>query len=461
MRELVTRAIEDRSQLIADALTPRLQALEPGTQAALTAELARYSGDGTVLKLMLQPAGHPDPERFFFVASGPRLSPREVEVELDELRRLGILQRLAPACIWDVRNQIRYRQADGSVELLTALIPVRTPAGCWVLTSTHATSDFLNTSIGRPYWETREIRVAAAIYLALAVLVALVAVSIRLSLRRFREVATEIGQGRIGDYAFSQRNVVPELASVAADFDKLVQDLRRVSQEIREAAEDKAHSFKTPLATIRSALEPVRRAVPGDNGRARRALEIIDNALARVLDLVVAAQRQDIRTAALIDAPRPPVDLSRLVSDTAAPLREVVAARTIRLVEQLEAGAVVRADRALIEEVLQNVLENAVSFAPPGSAIVVTLRKTGEAVELLVEDEGPGVDPDTLPHLFERYFSSRPRNAGDAPGGAAEHAGLGLWVVRRNVEALGGTVTASNRLPTGLCIAITLPRAAG
>ncbi len=98
---------------------------------------------------------------------------------------------------------------------------------------------------------------AAAIYLVLAMIALLVAISIRLSLRRFRQVAAEISQGRIGDYAFSHRNVVPELSSVARDFDKLVHDLRGVSQQIRQSAEDKAHSFKTPIAAIRSALEPV------------------------------------------------------------------------------------------------------------------------------------------------------------------------------------------------------------
>ena len=79
---------------------------------------------------------------------------------------------------------------------------------------------------------------AAAIYLVLAVLALLVAVSIRLSLRRFRDVAAEISQGRIGDNAFMHRNFVPELASVARDFDKLVHDLRGVSQQIRQSAED-------------------------------------------------------------------------------------------------------------------------------------------------------------------------------------------------------------------------------
>src|SRR5258708_16805058 len=124
------------------------------------------------------------------------------------------MQRIAGACNWDAANEIRYKQASGTVELLTSIIPIRAAGGCWVLTSTHTTSEFLNTSIGRPYWETREIRLAAAIYLVLAVVALLVAVSIRLSLRRFRDVAAEISQRRLGDYPFTQRNFLPQLPSV-------------------------------------------------------------------------------------------------------------------------------------------------------------------------------------------------------------------------------------------------------
>ena len=207
----------------------------------------------------------------------------------------------------------------------------------------------------------------------LAVIALLVAVSIRLSLRRFRDVAAEISQGRIGDYAFSHRNVVPELSSVARDFDKLVHDLRGVSQQIRQSAEDKAHSFKTPLAAIRSALEPVRRAVPGDNQRARRALEIVDSSLARLLDLVIAAQRHDLSTADLIETPRVPTDFTQLIGDAALHFREILASKDIRLIRRLDERAMVRAGPGMLEVVLQNVLENAISFSPRGGTIVVTL----------------------------------------------------------------------------------------
>ncbi|MDP2334096.1 MAG: HAMP domain-containing sensor histidine kinase [Reyranella sp.] len=457
MRELVTRAIQDRSGLIADALRPVLKETDTTFPLALNHELAKYGSDGTVLKLMFQPAAERESGRFYFVASVPTIRGDAMAAELDELGHRGILQRLSEVCMWDATDEIRYRQADGTVELLTSIIPIRVRDSCWVLTSTHVTSEFLNTSIGRPYWETPEIRIAAAIYLVGAVLAFLVAFSIRLSLRRFRTVANEISQGRIGDHAFARRNVVPELSSVAGDFDKLVHDLRRVSHQIRQSAEDNAHSFKTPLATIQSALQPVRRAIPENDPRARRAIEIVDSSLARLLALVNAAQHYDISTAEMLEAPRLPIDVTRVVAEAVRHFREILASRDIRLIRRLDDDVVVRAGRGMLELVLQSVLENAISFSPPGSTIRVTLTANEETVELQIDDEGPGIDPAKIDRVFERYFSSRP---GDTVGGRepVEHSGLGLWIVRRNIEALGGQVSASNRISGGLSIVIVLPR---
>ncbi|MDP1840108.1 MAG: HAMP domain-containing sensor histidine kinase [Reyranella sp.] len=456
-RALVTRAIQDRSSLIADALRPVLKAADTASPLALNEALVRYGSDGTVLKLMFQPTAERKSGRFFLVASAPQLQRDAVTAELEELDQRGILKRLSQVCAWDATDEIRYRQRDGSVELLTSIIPIQADNGCWVLTSTHVTSEFLNTSIGRPYWETREIRVAAIIYFVVAVLAFLVAFSIRRSLRRFRSVANEISQGRIGDDAFARRNVVPELSTVAADFDKLVHDLRRVSQQIRQSAEDNAHSFKTPLAAIRSALAPVRRAVPENDARARRAIEIVDSSLMRLLALVNAAQSYDIGTAEMLEAPRVPTDVAQTVDDAVRHFREILSSRNIHLIRRLGEGAVVRAGRGMLELVVQNVLENAISFSPPGSTIATTLTANEETVELRIDDEGPGIDPVKIDHVFERYFSLRPGEA-EGHGESGEHAGLGLWIVRRNVEALGGQVSATNRTGGGLSVVIALPR---
>ena len=443
--------------LIAAALTPALKETDPTVPMALNYELAKYGSDGTVLKLMFQPAADKESGRFYLVGSAPPIRSEAVSAELDELHQRGILQRLSEACIWDASNEIRYKQADGSIELLTSIIPIQARGNCWVLTSTHVTSEFLNTSIGRPYWETREIRIAAGIYLIAAVLGLLIALGIGLSLGRFRRVANEISQGRIGDSAFTRQNVVPELSSVARDFDKLVHELRRVSRQIRQSAEDNAHSFKTPIAAVLSALRPVRRAVPESDQRARRALEIVDSSLARLLALVNAAQHFDTATADLIEAPRVPTDLTLLVGEAARHFREILATRDIRLIRRLDERAMVRAGHGMLEVALQNVLENAISFSPNGSVIVVTLTANQETVELQVDDEGPGIDPGKIDHVFERYFSSRPDD-GIGSDQSTEHSGLGLWMVRRNVESLGGQVSATNRIGSGLSVVIVLPR---
>jgi two-component system sensor histidine kinase ChvG len=111
----------------------------------------------------------------------------------------------------------------------------------------------------------------------------------------------------------------------------------------------------------------------------------------------------------------------------------------------------------MMEIVLQNVLENAISFSPAGSKIAVSLRVSADTVELTVDDEGPGIETDKIDSVFQRYFSLRPED-GIGSDRAVEHSGLGLWIVRRNVEALGGQADAANRPGGGLSIRMLLPR---
>ena len=116
MRDLVTRAIQDRSKLIGHALAPVLRTLEPGADGLLNAELAKFASDGTVLRLMVQPAsptGEVQPDSgFFFVASAPRFGRRGAP-ELDEPARRGILARLSDACMGDAWSCATAAQRHG------------------------------------------------------------------------------------------------------------------------------------------------------------------------------------------------------------------------------------------------------------------------------------------------------------------------------------------------------------
>lgn len=461
-RELVARGIQHRTWLIGQALKPMLDHPDGPRHSALNSELQRYNDGRTILKLMFSPAGARTDDSFYYVASAPEAMPDQVAPELESLADRGILERLSESCEWSAPVDLRYRQPDGREEIMTSLLPIQTRWGCWVLISAHPTSEFLNVSIGRSYWQTQEIRIAAAIYFAFALLAILVALSVWQNLRHFRRVARETRLGRAAGRTFADRNVVPELTSVAVDFDQFVADLGKVASDIRQAAEDNAHSFKAPICTIQSSLEPIKRVLPDGNERARRAVVLIESSIQRLHALVNAAQRLDYNTADLIDAPRQPVNLTRVVADIIFRYRETIAERQIRLVRTLEDNVTVCAGKGVLEVVVENIIDNAISFSPPDSTITVTLVRERQSVLLRIDDEGPGIDPDKVAHIFERYFSLRPQALRDEQrkgGRDLGHSGLGLWIVRRNVEALGGKVAAMNRISGGLSVQIILPPA--
>jgi len=146
------------------------------------------------------------------------------------------------------------------------------------------------------------------------------------------------------------------------------------------------------------------------------------------------------------------------VADALLRYREVLAERNLRLTRHLDENVVVRAGTDVLDVIIENILDNAISFSPPGTNITVSLLKDRGVVDLHIEDEGPGIDPDKVGRIFDRYFSLRPRSGtGSPPREASSHSGLGLWIVRRNVEALGGRVTASNRIGGGLSVHVILP----
>jgi two-component system sensor histidine kinase ChvG len=123
------------------------------------------------------------------------------------------------------------------------------------------------------------------------------------------------------------------------------------------------------------------------------------------------------------------------------------------------ARATVKGGDDLIETVLENLLENAESFSPEGGEIRLALDVKDRTAVLTVEDEGPGVPPTDVERIFDRYFSMRAPSGTGATNGETTHFGIGLWVVRRNVEALGGKVFAENRKPHGLRVKVSLPLA--
>jgi two-component system sensor histidine kinase ChvG len=284
---------------------------------------------------------------------------------------------------------------------------------------------------------------------------------VRQALRHFRDVAKEIRRGGTSNSSFANRNLVPELASVARSFDHLIGDLRRAAADMRRNAEENAHAIKTPLSVIRSAIEPLKRASASMDPRSARAVQLIETSLIRIIAMVSAAQRLSNDAADFIEAPKIPINLTSVILDTMTGSQDIAIDRGVRLVHYLEDDIHVLAPEGVLDVMVENILDNALSFSQPGGKITVSLSRIGRSVGLYVEDEGPGIDPHKLNFIFDRHFSSRPtpsvaeKNTDIEP---PAHAGLGLWIVRRHAEALGGAVTAANRYGGGFCVHLTLPR---
>ena len=446
------RSVAEHGHVIAAALSPRLSGERPPLPK-LGSELARFADDITNVKLLFAPSGT---SGFYYVASWPVVAPAQLDVERETLHQQGILDQLSTTCDGDYPVAVRYRIAGGVDQVVTSVTPLKMPAGCWVIVTSSAALSLRGTNLGRPYWASPEVRIASAIYLIMVALVFTTFWSVRRGLKRFTERARLIRERRSGGGSFGAQNDIPELADVAEEFDHMVEVLDASARDIRRAAEDNAHAFKTPIAVIRQSLEPVKRSIGMENQRGLRAIGLIESSLDKLDGLVASARRLEEATADLMEMPRSDLDLSELLERLLQAHADVFVERRLRLKGHIAPHVLVHANAEMVETVIENLLDNAVSFSPEGESIGVRLETVGGAAELLIGDAGPGVPPENLSRIFDRYFSHRASpQSGESHG---SHFGIGLWIARRNVEALGGTISAENRRPNGLLMQVRLPR---
>jgi two-component system sensor histidine kinase ChvG len=407
--------------------------------------LARAAVGDTHVKILLRLKGS---KSFVYVASVPAVSAEYLKTERDELMRLGIFDLLGPSCDGNSDLDMRFVNPSGGREILGAMTPVHVGGNCWLVITSQDAARLARTPIGLPFWKAPTAIVSGSIYLVATALVIWLFVHLWRNVRRFRRAARRIRMRDRRADSFRRTNTIPELTGVAEDFDSLVNALLGSQQRIKEAAEENSHALKTPLAVIAQSVEPIRRALPPEEGAAQRSLHLIERSVVRLDGLVTAQRDLNVDTADLFYPERRPLDLSAFLDQMMENYAGSQGCRGKRLIWRIDPRVKVYANEDALETVVENLLENALGFTPPGGVVEVRLRADGDWVTLAVRDEGPGVSAGDMHHLFERGFSNRTdmHVNGDV---LVRHQGLGLWIVRRNVEALGGTVIARNRTSKG------------
>ena len=273
-------------------------------------------------------------------------------------------------------------------------------------------------------------------------------------LRLLVQAAIRVRQGRDRQVEVprlpERRDEIGLLARAISDMSAA---LRHRIDAVESFAADVAHEIKNPLASLRSATESLERVEDPD---LRAQLLAIATHDVRRIDRLVT----EISDASRIDAELSrtefePVDLARLLRNIAdrRRKRDQNDGRAV-LIETPDNGAVVNGVPLRLERVIDNLLDNAVSFSPDGGTITARLVRTDGRAVLSICDEGPGIPEDKREKVFQRFHSDRPESED-----FGNHSGLGLAIGRTIAEAHDGTLVAAAREDgkPGACLRLTLP----
>jgi signal transduction histidine kinase len=270
--------------------------------------------------------------------------------------------------------------------------------------------------------------------------------------------ATDRSSGR--RYSEHDLAVATELArriSFAVDNATLYRAAEQAAHMREDMVAVVSHDLKNPLTTIQMAVSFLKEEiVPDDEAHSleRKQLDVIHRSAARMYRLIHDLLDTTAIEAGHVQLTRAPITAYELVIDAIELLRPLAAAKRIELLAEVPPGLpCVMADRERVLQVFSNIAGNAIKFTPSGGRVEFAVTHHDNALEFQISDNGPGIAPGDLRHLFERYWqATKTRNMG---------SGLGLSIAKRLIEAHGGEIRASSELGHGSRFGFTLPVASG
>lgn len=300
----------------------------------------------------------------------------------------------------------------------------------------------------------------------------------RMLTRRLQDLIQAAQRFRSGDYA--ARVTVQgedELAQLQSDFNSLAETLQHTLQDLNSALQDLreeqshvkallrsrreliasvSHELRTPVATLRGYLDAsLDDPAPAPDHTLQADLEIMRREairLQKLIDDLFTLSRAEVQG---LQLEMHQVDLHSLIEERVAALAGLAwqAGRVEIVADVAPDLPPVLADASRLEQVLVNLLRNAVRYTPPGGIVAVIAAVEEDRLRIDVRDTGPGIAPEDLPHIWERFFRGRSTEIDPATG-----AGLGLALVKELTEAMGGTVSVESQPGQGCCFTIFLQR---
>jgi two-component system, OmpR family, sensor histidine kinase ChvG len=260
-----------------------------------------------------------------------------------------------------------------------------------------------------------------------------------------------LGTGRAGSLSSGAQPVIPDMSRRGDEIGELSGALKEMTEAlwqrldaIERFAADVSHEIKNPLTSLKSAIETA--SFVKDPAQQKKLMAIVLEDIARIDRLIGDISSASRLDAELSRAEAQPIDVASMLQ--ALVEMHIATARDDGPRIELDIGSRALAVAGLedrLGQVFRNIIANAASFSPPGGTLRISARQRrdparGEVVEVVFDDEGPGIPEDKREAIFERFYSERPK--GEKFG---THSGLGLSISRQIVNAHGGTISAENR----------------
>jgi signal transduction histidine kinase len=285
-------------------------------------------------------------------------------------------------------------------------------------------------------------------FLAVAVAIVLLAwtlfVGVFSPLHRLASAVERFGQGDFSARVASDRK--DEIGNLARSFNAMAARIETLLTAERRLLQDVSHELRSPLSRLSFAAELIKDAPDPEAAvsRVRREVNRLSQLVATLLDVNGSEWDPSSRKTQ-------PVSIASLTSEIVADCNVEAEVRNIRIATQIHSSTILEGDPELLRRAIENILRNAVRFAPPASQIVVHVDDTDGGVSVCVRDCGPGVPDELLGRIFDPFF-----RVDEARESAAGGTGLGLSIARRAILLHQGEITARN-LAAGFEVNINLP----
>ncbi len=239
-----------------------------------------------------------------------------------------------------------------------------------------------------------------------------------------------------------------EMKKLAGNFNEMARKIKESQQQLRHFVADVSHQLKSPLTSIQGFAQAMLDGTASDEATRQKAARIIEDESKRMIRQVNELLELSRMQAGQVKMAKEDVDIKEILFHCEEIFALRLEEKKIGLKNEIESSAVVTGDADRLEDVFSNLLDNAIKNTPPRGEIQVSLAKKDKSVYITIADSGPGIPPEQIPHVFERFQQS---------SGLRTGFGLGLAIAREIILTHGGKIEVSSNPGEGAKFLVVLP----